>query len=760
MQSFKYSVPNAPRPPRGPRPSRRWLSWPLTAVLVAALGGAAATWGGPVAQSVSGSAGWLLGNPASAGVALHEVEGFLEDGEARLKRGDAKGAVERFDTALRSDPTNLQAYRRALDARYLAGAPVASSADLLPDAAQRLEFSLARGAAELAAGRTDSAIAIYEEAAALAPRDPRALIGQAEVRLKREEYPEAIAAYQAARQLAPDDMSLASALIALRYKLGDYDGGVREAIATFEPLAAKTDQHEVHVGLIEAAVRKGATPAEVRARHHRAAPQLAAADLQLYVAEAYVRHYMSNPNWHKASYDRAVAACKAVLASKPDAEDRTEANRQLARIYAARAQRHYDRSEFDAARAELGKALALQRYLGDDRRLVADLYVQQAHLQAVTGKAQALVRGLEAALAVDPSHPVRAEVARLYANEGLGLLSIGKASDAIRPLQRAVALSPQDSKLFMRLYQALVRANRPQPLASCGKAAGIADAGDRYVQLTRGFLRHGMREDARKVVGYAGRASLSAGAMARLKAELAAADGQIGQARKLLKQALAKKSEAAGWAQLGALEVAQAEREPAHRTARLLAAQAAFRRALAHEADRETRGKLLGVHRALAEHALAHKDYAGAVRHASAALVLAPHNPWLGLALGSAQLKLGQYAEAARALTAALPGITAPHHPAHALLRLRHGQALRAEKRYAEAIETLRAALAEEVQAMPGRSAELYYELAFTLAENGQREEALNAVRQYVFWSQHDPLQGERVEKIQALELELVAQRG
>ena len=102
-----------------------------------------------------------------------------------------------------------------------------------------------------------------------------------------------------------------------------------------------------------------------------------------------------------------------------------------------------------------------------------------------------------------------------------------------------------------------------------------------------------------------------------------------------------------------------------------------------------------------------------------------------------------------------LAGLNNPADPRYAALRLRHGQVLRKLKRAPEAIETLKAGLADEAAAPPARCADLWYELAFAHADAAQREEALNATRQYVFWSLHDRRQKQRVPAIQALELGL-----
>ena len=77
----------------------------------------------------------------------------------------------------------------------------------------------------------------------------------------------------------------------------------------------------------------------------------------------------------------------------------------LAEAYAARGTRFLERSDFEAARVQLTKALGAGRYLAPEAR--AELHVQLARVLPLVGKADGAVKELEKALALHPTHPCK-----------------------------------------------------------------------------------------------------------------------------------------------------------------------------------------------------------------------------------------------------------------------------------------------------------------------------------------------------------------
>lgn len=760
VQSFKYSVPERPssQPPRKPRTARVVA----LAAAVAVLGGLAWT----ARQGADGPAatlGWMLGRPAIADERARQADTLLAEGEKNLAASEYVGALKRFGEALRLNPALLTAWDRARVARYLKGerAPM-TAADLVPDREARLQLLLALADRDRAAGRLAAARASLEEALALSSDDDRLHGALGAQRHAEGDRDAALEAYERAVKAAPDQLNWVAARFALRLERGEIELGCQEAVAAYQPRAARDEDDAARIGLLEAYLHMGLPADELSRRLAKDAPQLTALERQLVLAQAYMRHYRNNPNWHRESFDRVLAAAgevrKATSGATP--EQRTRAARLLLEARAARAGRFYDRSDVEAARAEIEHALRLAPDLPGDRARFADLQAERARLLTLGGKAEEATRALEAAIKLQADHPCRAELAKVQAGLGITLLSAGKTTAAIGHFRRAVSLSPEDDGLLARYYQAIGDKDRTAAVRAVAAAARIGDPGTAMARLAHGFSQARKQDSAATLVALAQSQQVGAGRQAEIRAEALRAAGQRTLAAKALQQALEHHPTADLWLRLAAVEadLAEAKAKKGDRTVvgnHLVGALEAARHALALEPDGPAVARALEATADLAAHALKAGDVATAERRAAEGRVLAPQEPGLALTHAEALAKLGRWDEARQASLDGLAGVTEPGDPRHATLRLRHGQALRKLARHSEAIDTLKVGLAEETAATPARCADLWFELAFAHADAAQREEALNATRQYVFWSLHDRQQKARVPAIQELELSL-----
>ncbi|MDB5099170.1 MAG: Tetratricopeptide repeat [Cyanobacteria bacterium RYN_339] len=751
MQPFKYDLP--PSRPPGP-PSRKPVGGAIVALSLALVGIWA--WNTSLRGASAGPLGWHVG-PALHVESRNAGQAF-QDAEAHLAKGDAKAAIAGFDEALRLDPSLIAAWRRGVDARALASdVPRPALAVLLPDPGAQVTFLLARAAFE-ADRRPGAALDDLEAALAIAPKDARALRARAATLAKAGNAPGAIAAYEQGLRILPDDGPLLAGLVSLRFHAGRLEQAVEEARTRLQPLAKTSRDPAVHLALVQALIEQGQAPDAVKANYAAATPQLTELERRLFLARAYVLRYQANPNWNRDAFALAAAEARAVLEPKANA---TPAQRQDARdvileALSAGATRLQAKGDGEGARAAVEQALALRESLiGVDpsyKQRFADLYVQRAHLAPVGEPANKL---MELALELKPDHPVREELVQAYANLGMSLAAARKLAMATAPLARAVALKPNDPAVMARYYEALASLNTGEPLAVCARTAGL----DRATVLTialAGMERAGKAKEAQKLYDNAAK-SLLPGDRGPAKAELLAGAGSLAAARGLLAQA---PPSAGHWRRMAAWDrELAAKAKGAERTACLDRAINAYRHALALSADDHDRALLLGASRERVELALAAGDAAAAAKGAADALQMDPRNPALNLALATALDKAADGTGAIAACREGLKGLAGPSDPLHAPLRNRLGGLYQVQKRYNEAIAEFKAGLDDVAHATPAQAADLYYGLAVAHAANGDREAAINAIRQYVFWSMHDPRQAARVPKLQALELDLTARR-
>ncbi|HEY9721260.1 MAG TPA: hypothetical protein V6D47_04555, partial [Oscillatoriaceae cyanobacterium] len=608
MQAFKY--PDSPPPRHSRRPRQSLAAW-LVAGAIAAGGGLFLS---PAPAAVVGSLTRLMAARSPDGAQIAQARQSEREGNRQLAQGQYEKAARSFAAALAIDPTATSAYRRAQDASYLSGHAFDLSA-VLPDTERRAALEIALGDAALARGDAAEALVDDDQACHLAPQASTALEGRARALMAVGRTAEAIAAFQAAVATKPQDPALADALIAARYQAGQEVDAENAAIAAFGPLAAQDGSETVQVGLMEAYVRRGLAPQAVLATV--AAPSnLAPAWRQFFLAEAYMRDYLANPNWHTAAREQMRAIAEHALKLAGPAEAHAAAQALIARATAIEAQRAYDHADFDQASRLLDQALALKSSLNDPHELAA-LYVRRAHLENTP---RALERDLEAALALAPENPCRAELARAESAQGVLALSLGKPDQALAPFARALALQPDDAAIAVRYAQALTQAQVDDVLGHCARAIGTGDRDAAAALIARGLLAQHQTDRLAALLGRSSHARL-------VQAERLLAQGHQPAAREALIEEAP--THPALWKRLGGIDqaIAATSRGPA-RVAALQRARDDYRKALALEDDAHVRGALLGCERQLAESALA-RNSREAQAIAERALILAPHNPWL-----------------------------------------------------------------------------------------------------------------------------------
>jgi tetratricopeptide (TPR) repeat protein len=163
------------------------------------------------------------------------------------------------------------------------------------------------------AGRLDPAVALYEQAAALAPDDlpTRANLAIALAQLGR--HLEASAAFERALALRPDDATLRGNLVITARNAGASllaQGNAGEAAAAFRrALAAAPDDAAALAGLGETLAHLGMLD-EAEAALRRA---LAHAP-----SEARLHHNLAKVLQHRGQADAAIAACRSAVALQPE----------------------------------------------------------------------------------------------------------------------------------------------------------------------------------------------------------------------------------------------------------------------------------------------------------------------------------------------------------------------------------------------------------------------------------------------------------
>ncbi|MEB3196981.1 MAG: hypothetical protein VKP62_07225 [Candidatus Sericytochromatia bacterium] len=758
MKSYKYeATPASPLHRRNPR--GRNLRVPLaTAVsLTVLLGGLG--WGFLRLDVTQRLGAWMFGRPAVADERVLESAALLAQGDGHLVRYEPRAAEMRYAEALQRAPERLEAWDRLAVATFLQpDGKSPTPAAYLPDAGAQARLLLALARRELLRTRPQQALLHLDAAAQLVPEQPGLQEAYAQAYRLSGQYPAAAIAAEKAREQNPQSAETLAFWFDIQVSAGHADRAVPAALTAYRGLLSGPDLAGALSGLARIYLHQGLGLEELRRQLAKDAPTLASSARQLTMARAYLYHYKANPNWNRDSFERVrelVARLRHPHSVASPAE-RQDALQIMLEAHAARVQRWVDRSDMEGARNEVARALKLLEGAPQDRAKKADLFAQHARFCTLTGRLEDATRSLESAVRLVPEHPARVELARMQAELGVTLLSAGQRQAAIGHLRRAVQLHPEDDGLLARLYQVLQPASPLKAALTCARLVKEPELGAVLGRLAHGLAQAGKKQEAASLVKLADAFRLGVGRRAELRAELARASGKLGLARQALLQALEYGPQASLWLRLATVE-AQLAVTAQHRGIRavthLEAALDATRHALALEPTGPASERAIQISRDLAAALLAQRQASRAERVAQIATWLAPSHPQLSLVLADARLAANHPAQALDACLAGLSGTAQPADAPYAPLRLRQGRALRQLGRHGEAIAALAEALSDAAAAKPVVVADAWFELTFAHAALNQREEALNAARQYVAASQYDPRRGGRAADVKRIEL-------
>lgn len=754
MQSFKYAFTE-----EKPRRRRRARTW--RALIVASLIGATAYGAWPHVTRVMSESGrlvaWMIGDPAQADERAQEAESSLRQGDTHLQRGEYRTALKCYGDAMRQHPENLKGWDRVRLAAYLLGdAAPPRLEELLPKPAIRARHWLALGLREREAGRFDAAQAHLERATALAPEDAAAQMKLAEVIADKGQLDQAIALAEQATHMAPDSLEALGLWFALRLRQGDTEQACADAIAALQAhLPSERGPHALAL-MAEAHLHQGLSVSDVRVQLAKAAPQMGPSVRQLSLMQAYVRHYQSNPNWHRDSFLRVKELAAQIRQPGTHASDneRHVATQLLLEAHQARAKRFFDRSDLAASRLEIEHAIALANSLPRNPQRLADLHAERGRLLLLDNRTKEATQAFEAATKLVPTHSSRIELARMQAGMGMMLLSEGHKDAARDHFRRALQLNPGDDRLLARYFQSL-QADAPLPAAlKCARVVKEPDVAHLLTRLLHGLAEAGKPGEARSILRLASSYKLGPGHLAELRGQAAIAAEQFEPAREALLQAVEHRPEERIWLRLADVEMHLADsqaKSPVKRVRHLMAAHEASRRALTLAPDGEALKRTSEVALNLAQSQLALRDAKSAEAVAERAVLLSPGNPDLALVLADARRVLGRSEGVVDACREGLAGITNLSAPQHAGLRWRLGRELRQLGRHTEALDVLSAGLTEAIAAPKPLATQIWYELAFVHAALEQREEAMNALRQYTVLATFDPEKQARSQGLSAL---------
>ncbi|MEB3220908.1 MAG: hypothetical protein VKS61_02420 [Candidatus Sericytochromatia bacterium] len=760
MQSFKYAISRPETARRRPRRS----SWGGLLAL-AALVGAGAVGLSHLRLAVETPARalrWMMERPAVAEEGGLSVDGVLRQGDVHLARAEYRTASRLYAQAIQLAPDRLEAWDRAVASAYVARDPLGPvPATLVPDAAARARLLVALAQRELGAGRREGAAYWLSEAERIAPDAVELLRARARLALAAGDLGQAEAAVARALEAAPADPAVLAERFALRLTRGEVEAGSREVLAAVRPLLQDEPTGQAAVLAAEAYIRQGLSPEDVRRRLVEDTPHLRTASRKLVLAQAYQRHYTSNPNWYRDSFERVRTLVDEIRRADSDATapERLQAVKVMLAARRARLARFVERSDMEAALAEAGLAAMLASLLpASERSVAADLQAERGRLLTLLGRPADALKAFETAVRIQPGHRARIDLARQEAGSGVTLLSAGQRQPALQHLRRAAMLYPEDDGILARYYQAQGPKASMQAVLACARAVREREIGTVFARLTHGLSQAHHPADAAALVALAGKLRLPPGRLAELRAEAARAAGQMSEARRSLLRAIDHSPSAALWLRLAAVDEAAAGRPrlaPAQRRRHLADALEATRHALAFDPSGPAVGHALRLHRVLAAAHLAAGDAVRAEHVAAAAAVLAPRDPAVALVLADACLVRARWGAARDACVAGLAGIVRPSDPRHASLRLRLGRSLRKLGQPAEAVAALAVGVSDAASPNPRQAAELWYELAFAHLAADQREEALNATKQYARFASQDPHGVRRAAEVQQLAAKL-----
>lgn len=379
-----------------------------------------------------------LGRTPAAGAMAGEVEAILDGsvGPDAYRRDDEQRRrivehfrfnLERMARTARRTGAELVFVRPASNLRDCAPFRSEPSAGARAEARSAFAAAVARGRAELAAGRPGEAAAALDEAVALDPRRADAHYERGRALFAAGRVADAADAFARARDedvcplRAPGEIEDAVAEVAARTGAALVDFGALARALSTEVTGQPIPGAEVFLDHVHPVVEG-----------HR---RLALAILDVLVARGRVRPGRA---WGPA----AIAAVTREVESRVDGREQARSLRTLAKTLAW------------AGRAEEAARLARQALAG----LPGDaesLFIA-ATWDAERGALDAAVAGYRAALASDPGY------AKAWNNLGIALSRLGRRDEALAAWRTALEHAPGTASARFNLADALCRAGRAE----------------------------------------------------------------------------------------------------------------------------------------------------------------------------------------------------------------------------------------------------------------------------------------------------------
>lgn len=353
---------------------------------------------------------------------------------------------------------------------------------------------ICQGSVHFCAGDHGLALQHYDEALRLEPNSAAAYAGRAAIRVHQQQYEDAVADSSVAIRLDPNNAEAYGARAAASMGLGRYADAIRDADTA---IALKPDDFAPYSNRGTAHHRLGN---DDRALNDFAdAIRLAPGDAYSYSARASV--YLARQEYDRAAADATEAVRREpnhaghyqtrgeALAGKGDYDGAIKDFSRAIELQAGTAELYRERATAQLARKDYHKAIAdcdeFLRMCPED----AQGYALRATARRAAGTADAAER--------DEKRSRELLVAQ-YLDSGRALLENGQSAAALDPLNKALALDPQNGDAYELRASAYARlSRRDAAIADYDTAARLApDHANVYLERGRLLLEEKQREKA------------------------------------------------------------------------------------------------------------------------------------------------------------------------------------------------------------------------------------------------------------------------
>ena len=346
----------------------------------------------------------------------------------------------------------------------------------------RARFFINKGVCHLVCGEQDTAVAEFERARVLDPKNPKALINLAQVALLRKEFTKALELASRVLELDAKDVNAFSVQLACLYQLGrktDLDFLLSSnswlldeqaclytiAFIAFDEARFEEAEHylrrhnEIDSKYAEAWSLLGSSilvPAQRQIRERAAAPNLIPAEIRARIEEAEIC-------FSKA--EQLLAAC--------------DSRQELAHTYANRGVSRMFLSKFDEGKRDFERALDIDPSLDEVRRNLGTLFLH-------VGSADDAIKVFEGISDLEVRQSLTLQLAASY-------LDAAKPAEARRVVELALQKpSPADSVLLIDLF--LIACHRLRDFDACRtKAAELENAAAQDPEARRVLAQHWLR---------------------------------------------------------------------------------------------------------------------------------------------------------------------------------------------------------------------------------------------------------------------------